>query len=242
MIRNRLANLMNRLTQGIVLSALLEPAWRALEGVRGAERASPVLDMKRFITLWVLRHLQGVETLREQVQEPLHLAQSPVPGYAEEALRRGADLAEQLGHSAPRDAWRARAASLRERLQSRFWVDDIGSFALALDGRGRPCAARTSNPAHLLCTGSIGLALAKRLASQLDSPDACNGWGLRTVFAGEPRYNPMSYPNGSVWPHDTALAAAGLAQYGFADAYMRDRRAAFGFRAKAHQRLCTLDR
>jgi hypothetical protein len=73
MIRNRLTNLMNRLTQGTVLSALMEPAWRALEGVRGAERASPVLDMQQFITLGVLRHLQGAETLREQVQQLLHL-------------------------------------------------------------------------------------------------------------------------------------------------------------------------
>ncbi|MEJ2386441.1 MAG: amylo-alpha-1,6-glucosidase [Chromatiaceae bacterium] len=149
------------------------------------------------------------------------IALCEVQGYAEEALRRGADLAERLGHSAHRDAWRARAASLRQRLEANLWVEEIGSFALALDGRGRPCAIRTSNPAHLLFTGSIALERARRLAAQLASPAACNGWGLRTVFAGEPRYNPMSYHNGSVWPHDTALAAAGLAQYGFADAALR---------------------
>jgi len=89
---------------------------------------------------------------------------------------------------------------------------------MALDGRGHPCAVRSSTPGHLLFTQVISRERVARVAEGLVSPAAFNGWGLRTLFAGEPRYNPISYHNGSVWPHDTAIAAAGLALNGFGEA------------------------
>ncbi|MGZ8192309.1 MAG: amylo-alpha-1,6-glucosidase, partial [Methylobacter sp.] len=138
-----------------------------------------------------------------------------VQGYAWEALQRGEELARRLGLEDKAREWRIIAGRLQEDFEAAFWLDDLDTYALALDGAGNPCAVRSSNPGHLLYNGIVKPERAARLARQLTGNDAFNGWGLRTVFAGEPRYNPMSYHNGSVWPHDTALAAAGLARYGF---------------------------
>jgi glycogen debranching enzyme len=145
------------------------------------------------------------------------IALCEVQGYAEEALRQGAMLSETLGLGGGAPRWRERAAALSRQVEDRFWIEEIDTYALALDGEGRACAVRSSNPAHLLYTGLIGGERAARVAAGLLSPAAYNGWGLRTLFAGEARYNPMSYHNGSVWPHDTAIAAAGLARSGFTD-------------------------
>ncbi|WP_462321491.1 amylo-alpha-1,6-glucosidase [Halochromatium sp.] len=146
------------------------------------------------------------------------IALCEVQGYAIEALRRGAALAELQGEPAQAQRWLVLADRLAEQLEARFWVESLATYAIALDGEGRPCAVRSSNPGHLLWTQAISGEHAVRVAQGLVSPQAFNGWGLRTLFAGEPRYNPMSYHNGSVWPHDTAIAAAGLAQNGFHEA------------------------
>ena len=106
------------------------------------------------------------------------------------------------------------APVLRDAVEARFWMEDRGFYALALDGRGRPCRVRASNAGHLLYVGLPAPERAAQLARQLLSPAFDGGWGVRTLAHGEVRFNPMSYHNGSVWPHDTALCAAGLARYG----------------------------
>lgn len=145
------------------------------------------------------------------------IALCEVQGYVYAACRLGAELATALGHTHRAAHWQRRADALRQAFEARFWVESLGTYALALDGAKRPCAVRTSNPGHALWCGIADDARAARVATGLLAPAGFNGWGVRTVFAGETRYNPMSYHNGSVWPHDTAIAAAGLARYGFSD-------------------------
>src|SRR5690606_29859025 len=152
---------------------------------------------------------------------PPPLALCEVQGYAYAACREGARLAELVGDAEAARRWRERGEALRQRFEQHFWLPEQGFYALALDGNDRPCAVRTSNPGHVLYTGIASPERAARTARALVSPAAFNGWGVRTVFAGEPRYNPMSYHNGSVWPHDTAIAAAGMARYGFRDEALR---------------------
>ncbi|MAT64272.1 MAG: amylo-alpha-1,6-glucosidase [Gammaproteobacteria bacterium] len=145
------------------------------------------------------------------------IALCEVQGYAFEACLQGAALAERLGNSVQATQWREQARRLRERFEEAFWLEALDTYALAIDGDGRPCAVRSSNPGHLLYNGIAAPARAARVARGLVAPAAFNGWGVRTLFQGERRYNPMSYHNGSVWPHDTALAAAGMARCGFKD-------------------------
>jgi glycogen debranching enzyme len=154
------------------------------------------------------------------------LAQAPialceVQGYAYAAWRGAAQLAEMRNENTAPD-WHARADRLRERFEDVFWCEDLGTYALALDGDKRPCRVRSSNPGHCLFTGLVASEdRARRLAATLMDDTTFAGWGLRTIAAGEARYNPMSYHNGSIWPHDNAIAAAGLARYGFTAAATR---------------------
>ena len=137
-----------------------------------------------------------------------------VQGYVFAAFRAMAGLARRRGDSALGVDWDAKAELLQSRVEAQFWLDDIGTYALALDGAGRPCRVRTSNPGHLLFTGLPASDRAERVTSDLLSSGFNTGWGIRTLARGEPRYNPMSYHNGSVWPHDTAMCIAGMARYG----------------------------
>jgi glycogen debranching enzyme len=98
-----------------------------------------------------------------------------------------------------------------------FWCEELSTYALALDGDKRPCRVRTSNAGQCLFTGIASLQRARRVARTLLGPESFSGWGVRTVSAGEARYNPMAYHNGSVWPHDNALIAWGLARYGLGE-------------------------
>jgi glycogen debranching enzyme len=138
-----------------------------------------------------------------------------VQGYVYAAKRAAAALAALLGRSARAEALAKQAQTLREHFELAFWCEDLATYALALDGHKRPCRVRTSNAGHCLFTGIAGRQQAAQLARTLLAEDAFSGWGIRTLAAGEVRYNPMSYHNGSVWPHDNALIAAGLARYGF---------------------------
>jgi glycogen debranching enzyme len=152
-----------------------------------------------------------------------HTAQGPialceVQGYVYGAKRHAAELASALGHEKQARALEAQAAALRERFESSFWCEDISTYALALDGEKRPCRVRASNAGQLLFTGLISPERAARVAQTLLTPDMFSGWGVRTVAVSEARYNPMSYHNGSVWPHDNALIALGLARYGLKEA------------------------
>jgi glycogen debranching enzyme len=143
-----------------------------------------------------------------------------VQGYRCAALHAMADLADLLGDpDGPR--WRADAATLRDRINADFWLDDDDTYALALDRRKRRCEVVTSNPGHLLFCGVPDAERASRLAARLLRGDLFCGWGIRTVASGQRRYNPMSYHNGSVWPHDNSLIAAGLRRYACIDGVLQ---------------------
>jgi glycogen debranching enzyme len=146
------------------------------------------------------------------------LAQGPialceVQGYVYAARTAAADLADALGRVGRAAELRAQAAALRDRFEQAYWCDDLGTYALALDGQKRPCRVRTSNAGQCLFTGIVRPDRARRLAQTLLHPDSFSGWGIRTVAATEARFNPMAYHNGSIWPHDNALIALGLARY-----------------------------
>jgi glycogen debranching enzyme len=160
-----------------------------------------------------------------------------VQGYVYAALVAMADLAARRGLTPEAERWQARAATLRAAVEARFWVEELGYYALALDGQGRPCRVRGSNAGHLLFTGLPTPERAGRVADQLLASPFNSGWGIRTLAAGETRFNPMSYHNGSVWPHDTALCAAGLSRYGARDGVVRLMSGAFEAAVQTDMRL-----
>jgi glycogen debranching enzyme len=141
-------------------------------------------------------------------------------GYKYAALLGGAEVAELLGRSEAAPALRETARRLRDRFEADFWEDRHGFYALALDGENLPCRVTASNPAHCLWTGIAADGHGKAVADRLMAEDMFSGWGLRTLSSRETLYNPMSYHNGSVWPHDTAIAAAGLRRYGQVEAFL----------------------
>jgi glycogen debranching enzyme len=141
------------------------------------------------------------------------IALCEVQAYVYAAKRGAARLAGIVGDRARAHALFAEASALRNRFEEAFWCEDLGTYALALDGDKRPCRVKTSNAGHCLYTGIASPARGRAVAATLTHPDTFTGWGVRTVAETERRYNPMSYHNGSVWPHDTALAAAGMARY-----------------------------
>ena len=149
------------------------------------------------------------------------IALCEIQGYAYAAWAGAAQLARDRGDSTLADEWQQHADRLQARFEEAFWCDDLGTYALALDGQKRPCRVRTSNPGHCLFTGIVSPARARRVADTLLDDASFAGWGIRTVASGEARYNPMSYHNGSVWPHDNAIVAAGFARYGMTAAATR---------------------
>ena len=146
------------------------------------------------------------------------IALTEVQGYAFDAWRRMARLARVVGDDELAAGLERRAARLRRRFEAAFWVPDRAAYALALDGDKRPMDALGSNMAHALWSGIVGRGRAAVVASHLASPAFDSGWGIRTLAASEPGYDPLGYHTGSVWPHDTAIAVAGLAGAGFGDA------------------------
>jgi glycogen debranching enzyme len=138
-----------------------------------------------------------------------------VQAYVYAAKQAGATMARALGLGARADALRQEASILQERFDQAFWCEEIGSYALALDGNKRPCCVRSSNAGHALFAGIAYPARAGRVAETLMSEGGFSRWGIRTLNVSEIRYNPMSYHNGSVWPHDNALIALGFGNYGF---------------------------
>ena len=142
------------------------------------------------------------------------LAVVEVQGYAYAALEAMSELAAVRGDQGRSAAWRARAERLREAIEHRFWVPEINFYAIAIDGDGQPCSVPASNAGHLLFCGVPNEARAAIVTTQLLSSRFSSGWGIRTLGNGEARYNPMSYHNGSIWPHDTSLCAAGISRYG----------------------------
>jgi glycogen debranching enzyme len=142
------------------------------------------------------------------------IALCEVQGYVFAAWRAGARLAEAQGQTETSQSFTAKAENVRQQFERFFWLDDLGTYALALDSEKRPCRVRSSNGAHCLFTGIAEPDHASRVTQTIFQPDLFSGWGLRTLASEEARYNPLSYHNGSVWPHDNALIAWGLARYG----------------------------
>jgi glycogen debranching enzyme len=120
-------------------------------------------------------------------------------------------MAEDLGLGGKGETLRAQAGELRRKFREAFWCDEISMFALALDGDKRQCTVRSSNAGQCLFSGIASEPQTRRITEAMLSPAFFSGWGVRTLAAGEKRYNPMSYHNGSVWPHDNALIALGAA-------------------------------
>jgi glycogen debranching enzyme len=143
------------------------------------------------------------------------IAPCEVQAYVYDARLHAARLVEALGIDEGRaDRLRHQAEQLRAAFEEQFWCEAESTYALALDGDKRPCRVRASNAGHCLFGGIASPERARRVASQLVGPDMFSGWGVRTVSAIESRYNPMSYHNGSVWPHDNGIIAAGFSRYG----------------------------
>jgi glycogen debranching enzyme len=142
------------------------------------------------------------------------IALCEVQGYVFAAKRHAAVLASTLGHPAASTALLQQAETLREKFETAFWCEDLSIYALALDGAKRPCRVVASNAGHALLTGIADPGRARRVAETLLGGACFSGWGVRTAGVSAARYNPMSYHNGSVWPHDNAMIALGLARYG----------------------------
>jgi glycogen debranching enzyme len=145
------------------------------------------------------------------------IALCEVQGYAYAAKRAAARLAGALGRHDLAGSLEKQAETLRERFEAAFWCEDLGTYALALDGDKQPCRVKTSNAGQTLLSGIAAPDRAARLADLLLDRESFSGWGIRTVAASERRYNPMSYHNGSIWPHDNAIIALGFARYGLTE-------------------------
>jgi glycogen debranching enzyme len=137
-----------------------------------------------------------------------------VQGYCFAALTAMAELAERRNEFDKASRWQRAAERLRANVERHFWLEEKQFYALAVDGSRVACAVRASNAGHLLFAGLPTAARARSVIDQLLAADFATGWGVRTLPVGEARYNPMSYHNGSVWPHDSALCVAGMARYG----------------------------
>jgi glycogen debranching enzyme len=142
------------------------------------------------------------------------IALCEVQGYVYAAKCGMAKLARVMETISLAERAEREASDLQAKFEESFWCEDLGAYALALDGDKRPCRVRTSNAGQCLYTGIAHPENARAVGQTLLGPDFFSGWGIRTVGAQEIRYNPISYHNGSVWPHDNAMIASGLARYG----------------------------
>ena len=142
------------------------------------------------------------------------IALCEVQGYVYAARRGAAALARELGDAQLAREQEERARLLRARFDERFWIPELRTYALALDGAKRPCRVRSSNAAQVLFTGLARPERARAIAAGVLDPDFYSGWGVRTLSSAEIRYNPMSYHNGSIWPHDNGLIAWGASRCG----------------------------
>ncbi len=149
-----------------------------------------------------------------------HLAQGPialveVQAYAYQAYIQLAFMASFLGRQDLSELFLHKAQNLKERIIKHFWSPELKTFALALDGGKHPCLVRNSNAGHVLWSGLAPKEIAAQVTQTLFEPHMFSGWGVRTLSSLEVRYNPVSYHNGSIWPHDNAFLAQGLGKYGF---------------------------
>ena len=149
------------------------------------------------------------------------IALCEVQAYVYAAKRHGAAMALALDRSVQAAILSQQAETLREQFEGAFWCEDLSIYALALDGAKKPCRVVSSNAGHALLTGIAAPERAQRVAETLLGASCFSGWGVRTVARSAARYNPMSYHNGSVWPHDNAVIALGFARYGLKSEVLR---------------------
>lgn len=152
---------------------------------------------------------------------PPPIALVEVQGYVVGALEAMANLQRVVGNARRAEQLVVRADALRRRIHEEFWVRETGYYALAIDGLGRQVPTITSNPGHLLFTDGVPRDRAARLIDVLTDEMMFNGWGVRTLARGQAVFNPLSYHNGSVWPHDNAIIALGASRHDRADAALR---------------------
>ena len=146
------------------------------------------------------------------------IALCEIQGYVFAARRAAADLASAIGLEGRASELRAQAERLRAQFEGAFWDEELATYGIALDGDKRLCRVPTSTPGHCLWTGIASEERAASVVERLLDDAMFSGWGIRTVAAGQARYNPMSYHDGSIWPHDNAISALGMARYGHVDA------------------------
>ena len=144
---------------------------------------------------------------------PIALAE--VQAYVYGAWQAASSIYRATGDLDRSEAYLARAVDLQDRFDATFFDAELGTYVLALDGQKQPCRIRSSNAGHVLYTGLARTERAPMVVATLMAPASFSGWGVRTIASTERRYNPMSYHNGSIWPHDNALIAAGFSRYGF---------------------------
>jgi len=149
------------------------------------------------------------------------IALCEVQAYVYGAKLGAAKLAKLLGYFKKSTELFRSADKLKRKFEDMFWTDEISTYALALDGDKRACKVKASNAGHCLFTGIASANHAKKVADLLLSQELFSGWGIRTLASSENRYNPMSYHNGSIWPHDNALIAYGLSRYSFKKAVLK---------------------
>jgi len=137
-----------------------------------------------------------------------------VQGYCVDARRRMARVYRHLGRREDAARCMAAAQQLMRRIDEAFWMEKAGTYALALDGSKRQVQSVTSNAGHLLFSNAIPEVRARRVARTLMSPESFSGFGIRTLAKGQRAYNPLSYHDGTIWPHDNSLIAMGMSNYG----------------------------
>ncbi|WP_263262227.1 amylo-alpha-1,6-glucosidase [Pseudomonas sp. RIT-PI-S] len=144
-----------------------------------------------------------------------------VQGYAYEAYQSLAFMAEGRGDPIAAVGWTQQAQRMQQAVEKHFWLEDEHFYAMALDGENKPCRVRGSNVGHLLASGLPAPERGRLVAPQLLGSALHNGWGVRTLAREAARFNPMSYHNGSVWPHDVAMCALGIGRYGYHEGVVR---------------------
>lgn len=179
-----------------------------VEYQRGTERG---LANQGWKDSWdAVRHADGA-----LAETPIALCE--VQGYVYASYIARAHLADEAGDRPTAERYTEKARALRHRFNEDFWLEEHGWYAIGLDADKRPIGSLTSNIGHCLWTGIVDEERAAIVAGHLLSEEMFSGFGVRTLATSEPAYNPVSYHNGSVWPHDNALCAAGLSRYGFVD-------------------------
>ena len=149
----------------------------------------------------------------KKAEGPIALCE--VQGYVFSAKRAAAEMAALLGLNSRAELLRRQAKALKRNFEKSFWIPGLNTYALALDGKKNQCRVKSSNAGHCLYSKIADAQHARKVVEVMFAEDMFTGWGIRTLSSSEVRYNPMSYHNGSIWPHDNAMVGAGFAYYGF---------------------------